>query len=80
MCNLELPEDLTTETFGAPLSVLLAGDLPGLEPYVAEGFLEETGRGWSVTTMGRFFLRNIASVFDPYLDGARDRPAFSSTV
>jgi oxygen-independent coproporphyrinogen-3 oxidase len=80
MCNLELPENLTTEAFGAPLSVLLADDLPGLAPYVDEGFLDETDRGWSVTTMGRFFLRNVASVFDPYLDGARDRPTFSSTV
>ena len=70
----------STEAFGAPLSVLLADDLPGLAPYLEEGFLEETDRGWSVTTMGRFFLRNVASTFDPYLVGPRERPMFSSTV
>lgn len=80
MCNLELPDNLTTERFGAPLQGLLADELPALEPYVDEGFLRRTPTGWDVTPPGRFFLRNIASVFDAYLVDAADRPAFSSTV
>ena len=46
-----------------------------------EGFLNRTAEGWSVTAMGRFFLRNVASTFDPYLARAgRERPTFSSSV
>ncbi len=80
MCNLELPDDLTSEPFGAPMAELFARDLPGLAPYVEEGFLERTATGWDVTSTGRFFLRNIASVFDAYLVDSADRPTFSSTV
>ncbi len=80
MCNLELPDDLTVDSFGGTLQELLGPDLPGLEPYVDEGFLHRTSRGWEVTTTGRFFLRNVASTFDPYLVRAAERPMFSSTV
>ena len=80
MCNLEIRDDLTTESFGAPVSILLYGELDGLEPFTDEGFLTRNGTGWEVTEVGRFFVRNVASCLDPYLRNGSQLPTFSSSV
>lgn len=80
MCNLELPWRLTEAEFGAPVDQLLPDCLPPLEALAAEGLITLTDAGLQATDLGRFFLRNVAMVFDAYLDGGDGKPLFSRTV
>jgi oxygen-independent coproporphyrinogen-3 oxidase len=70
---------------------LLAGDhvRRQLDGLAADGLIEWDDSSLRVTEPGRYFLRNIAMVFDAYLDrpplveSPRDRPVqlrFSTTV
>jgi oxygen-independent coproporphyrinogen-3 oxidase len=74
MCNMELPEALLPQ----PVDDTRAR----LAPCVADGLLEPAGGGYAVTTLGRFFLRNVAMQLDAYLEGQRagGKPVFSRSV
>lgn len=80
MCNLELPWALTERAFGAPADRLLAGELTALPPLVEDGLVTVDDRGLRITEKGRYFVRNVAMIFDAYLAGAGDKPLFSRTV
>lgn len=80
MCNLELPWALTERAFGAPADRLLAGELAALPPLVEDGLVAADDRGLQITEKGRYFVRNVAMIFDAYLAGAGDKPLFSRTV
>ena len=80
MCNLELPWKLTEAAFGAPADRLLAGELAALPPLVADGLVTADDFGLHITDKGRYFVRNVAMIFDAYLAGAGDKPLFSRTV
>ena len=80
MCNLEIRDDLTEEPFGAPVSSHLGQELDALEPFTQEGFLRRDGSTWEVTSLGRFFVRNVAASLDPYLKTSKQLPTFSSSV
>ena len=80
MCNLEIRDDLTRPDFGQPLSSLLNGEMKRLDAFESEGFLLRTPRGWDVTDLGRFFVRNVAAAMDPYLRRKTQLPTFSSSV
>lgn len=82
LCNLEIRDDLTLETFGEPVGAVLGEELERLLPFREEGFLSGNGNGegWQVTDTGRFFVRNLAAELDPYLRGRRELPVFSSSV
>lgn len=80
MCNLELPYALTVA--GNPLSVqeALSPEIERLRPFADEGFVEFAPDRVKVTTMGRFFIRNLCMEFDAYLDQKSDQPIFSKTI
>jgi len=80
MCNLELPWALTERAFGAPADRLLAGELAALPPLVADGLVTVDDGGLRITEKGRYFVRNVAMIFDAYLAAAGDKPLFSRTV
>lgn len=80
MCNLELPWALTERAFGAPADRLLAGELAALPPLVEDGLVAADDRGLQITEKGRYFVRNVAMIFDAYLAGTGDKPLFSRTV
>ena len=80
MCNLEIRDDLTEAPFGASVSSLLGEELDALEPFTREGFLRRDGSSWEVTSLGRFFVRNVAASLDPYLKKSIKLPTFSSSV
>lgn len=80
MCNLELPWALTERAFGAPADRLLAGELAALPPLVDDGLVTVDDRGLRITEKGRYFVRNVAMIFDAYLAAAGDKPLFSRTV
>lgn len=74
MCNLALPGPLVP----SPVDEVRERMLPFLE----DGLVELDGDGYVVTTLGRFFLRNVAMTLDAYLPRqlAQPRPVFSRTV
>lgn len=86
MCNLEVPLDADGARFGEPLPSLLGADLARLDGLEAEGLVVNTGDGWQVTPLGRFFVRNVAAALDPHLaapvggGGGARLPVFSSSV
>ena len=66
---------------GPSLRVRLAESLGRLAPLKEDGLVEITPQGVRVTGLGRFFLRNIAMVFDRHLLAGNTPPAqFSRTV
>ena len=69
------PVDLWIERRGEPASG--HGLLLGLGEL---GLVRVQDRRIDVTPLGRFFIRNICMVFDPYLKKAGDKPTFSRTV
>lgn len=80
MCNLELPYDLTCADFGVSVTDALGSELERLRPFADEGFVEFDPVGLKVTTLGRFFIRNLCMELDAYLDQKSDRPLFSKTI
>lgn len=80
MCNLEVDLDITLGDFGETVDAALPDDVAALQTHVDDGFLEREGRSYRITETGRFFVRNVAATFDPYLRAPDTQPAFSSTV
>jgi oxygen-independent coproporphyrinogen-3 oxidase len=60
----------------------IAAELEHLQPFVADRLVRLTPGEISVTPLGRIFIRNVAMLFDPYLEKQRlaERPLFSKTL
>ena len=80
MCNLELPWNLTVPEFGAPANELLAASLKALPPLVDDGLVEVDDHGLRITEKGRYFVRNVAMIFDTYLGQDKGKTIFSKTI
>lgn len=82
MCNFRLLYSDFDRRFGTPYQAYYKTELPGLEPFVADGLLEISDDRLEVTPIGRTFVRNIAMTFDAYLgnDGRSNRATFSRTI
>ena len=80
MCNLELPWKLTVPEYGAPADELFKESLKALPPLVEDGLVEVGPEGLRITRKGRYFVRNVAMIFDTYLGQDNDRPIFSKTI
>jgi oxygen-independent coproporphyrinogen-3 oxidase len=62
-----------------------ATELSQLDEFRSDGLIESTENGFTVTPIGRHFVRNIAMVFDAYLTKLTEKattkkPIFSRTV
>lgn len=57
-----------------------ARELAELDRLEAEGLVHRSGTEVEVTPTGRIFIRNVASIFDSYLDPNRPKAGFSRTV
>jgi len=81
ICTLRLDYGWVEREFGIDPRDHFAGALVELEPMAADGLVEITGDGLTVTPRGRFFLRNLCMPFDAYLGATGpDAPKFSRTV
>lgn len=80
MCNLELPWRLTEAGFGGSVLDLIPGVMDQLSPLAAEGLITLDDHGLVVTELGRWFVRNVAMVFDAHLETGGDTPRYSRTV
>ena len=67
MCNLEIefPEEVYKASNGLHASLLDA--LESLQPYESEGLVRPRIGGYSITSLGQLFVRNLAMPFDRYL-------------
>jgi oxygen-independent coproporphyrinogen-3 oxidase len=81
MCLLRLDLDEVQARFGVPARAQIAASLAtGLDELAADGLVTFDGRLLQVTPLGQLLVRNVAMLFDAYLqkpDGARK---FSRTI
>lgn len=80
MCNLELPFDLALGAGSPSVKDALGREIERLRSFEEEGFVEFAPDRVRVTTLGRFFIRNLCMELDAYLEQKSDRPLFSKTI
>ncbi|MBV9240860.1 MAG: oxygen-independent coproporphyrinogen III oxidase, partial [Acidobacteria bacterium] len=81
MCNLEIDKRRIEREFNIEFDKYFAADIPKLDPFIADGLLEETDSYIRVLGSGILIIRNIAMCFDAYLEQMmREKPVFSKTV
>jgi oxygen-independent coproporphyrinogen III oxidase len=53
-----------------------------MQPFIDDGLVRLSPDEISITPLGRVFIRNVAMLFDPYLEKQRmaERPLFSKTL
>jgi oxygen-independent coproporphyrinogen-3 oxidase len=64
----------------ADIPAALLTDAARLKPFAADGLVEWDGRNLVVTERGRPFVRNVAALFDAYLQPAEAAPRHAAAV
>lgn len=72
MCDFELDVAALENRHGIDFEREFAHECAALEPLIADGLVRWTGRRLRVTPVGRLLVRNVAMVFDRYLQHDRD--------
>jgi oxygen-independent coproporphyrinogen-3 oxidase len=84
MCNLWLDTRAIEREFGIVFADYFAAELTRLnapDGPVSHGFVAIAPDQIEIVGAGRFFVRNVAMVFDRYLDSrTKDKPVFSRTI
>jgi len=82
MCNFHLDYAALHDKFGVQYNDYFANEHARLDSLVEDGLLRITDAGLEVTPIGRTFVRNIAMVFDAYLNenGKSPKATFSRTI
>jgi oxygen-independent coproporphyrinogen-3 oxidase len=84
MCNLWLDTPAIEREFGIVFAEYFAPELAALKAKdgpVAEGFVAIEPDHIEIVGLGRFFVRNVAMIFDRYLESrSGGKPMFSRTV
>jgi oxygen-independent coproporphyrinogen-3 oxidase len=79
MCDLILDFATMSELLGIDFPEHFAPELQSLADLEADGLVQRTPAGLTVTEAGRLFIRNIAMRFDPYNTAGREG-RFSKTI
>ena len=66
MCDMGLDYGLMSQYLELDFKTYFAEELASLHDMEADGLIEQTHRGFSVTNRGRLLIRNIAMRFDAY--------------
>jgi oxygen-independent coproporphyrinogen III oxidase len=82
LCHGALHKKEIEQEFGIRFDQTFAPELARLEPFVLDGLVRLEGDVLRTTLLGRIFIRNIAMIFDPYLEKQKleSRPLFSKTL
>lgn len=82
LCHGVLHKSEIEREFGIAFEEKFSAEMDRLAPFVSDGLLEMDGGVIRATLLGRIFIRNIAMVFDTYLEAqkADTRPLFSKTL
>ncbi len=73
MCEMTLDYAKLSAALGLDFETTYAAELARLAPLAADGLVTLAPGRAAVTPVGRFFLRNLAMVFDQYLETAANR-------
>jgi len=73
MCDFSLDYAAMSKGLGLDFKQHFTNELAALKPFEADGLIEFTAAGFSVTEAGRLFIRNIAMCFDNTLAPAGER-------
>jgi oxygen-independent coproporphyrinogen-3 oxidase len=82
LCHGVLHKSEIEREFGIIFDKTFAGEIARLGSFVSDGLVELDGDLIRTSLLGRIFIRNIAMVFDPYLEKQKleSRPLFSKTL
>src|SRR6202049_3631719 len=82
LCPGVLHKSEIEREFGVEFDRTFAGEMARLAPFVSNGLVDFDGGVLRTSLLGRIFIRNIAMVFDPYLEKQQleSRPLFSKTL
>jgi oxygen-independent coproporphyrinogen-3 oxidase len=82
LCHAMIRKDEIATDFGVNFDEYFAADMSHMQPFVEDGLVRLSAHEINVTSLGRIFIRNIAMLFDPYLEKQRlaERPLFSKTL
>ena len=79
MCHLAVDLDAVADSLGES-AMELHGEALALAPFVADGLVQLVDGCIRVTEAGRPFVRNVAAVFDAYLDQSSEKPKHAQAV
>jgi oxygen-independent coproporphyrinogen-3 oxidase len=82
LCHTVIFKDEISQEFGVDFDPYFASELAQLEPAIEDGLVLVDGNEVRATWLGRIFIRNLAMVFDPYLEKQQlnAKPLFSKTL
>jgi oxygen-independent coproporphyrinogen-3 oxidase len=82
LCHTVIPKSEVEKGFGIAFDDYFAKELGALHEFEADNLVSLSADEIRVAPLGRIFIRNIAMVFDPYLEQQKldSRPLFSKTL
>lgn len=80
MCQFELDKALFEQLYGVPFQRYFAEEMPSVQQAITEGLLQDTENKLIATSTGRLFIRNVAALFDWYLQRKGGSGQFSRGV
>src|SRR6266852_6139646 len=82
LCHTIVIKDEISREFGIDFDEYFAPELARLEEFCADGLAVVTPEEIRVTMLGRIFIRNVAMLFDAYLEKQQmeSKPLFSKTL
>ena len=79
MCDLSLDFPALSRALELDFTTYFAPELASLEDLIADGLIERSAAGLTVTHLGRLFIRNVAMRFDAHLARETER-RYSRTI
>ncbi len=82
LCHTIVLKDEISREFAIDFDSYFADELARLEPFIADGLVALDSNEIRTTWLGRVFIRNLAMIFDPYLEKQHlnAKPLFSKTL
>jgi oxygen-independent coproporphyrinogen-3 oxidase len=80
MCQFELDKGLFEQMYGVCFKRYFAAEQPLIQQAVADGLCTDDTHHLRATPVGRLFIRNVASIFDWYLQGQGGTGQYSKGV
>ena len=82
LCHAVIPKAEIEAQYQIPFDDYFAPELERLREFCADGLVASNAEEILMTPLGRIFIRNVAMIFDPYLEQQKlaSRPLFSKTL
>jgi oxygen-independent coproporphyrinogen-3 oxidase len=82
LCHALIRKEEIAREFAIDFDDYFAPELARLQPFIEDRLIELHGDEIRVTMLGRIFIRNLAMIFDPYLEKQHlaEQPLFSKTL